>query len=148
MTTLLLGLIALTIGLVALGLIGFHPRRQVGMRISLRVLGVSSTIAGIAFLIQVGGILLPVANLVGLVILLPSLFVLVHLIWSAIQFIDSLDKEPKARVLAPRPDLSILNEMEDAQEPQPGRRRSFHSRRTRRSAARERMAKIEFLTGH
>jgi hypothetical protein len=144
--TILLGLLSLAIGGLGLSFAGFHKRRTY-LRWSLILLGSGSTALGLGLLYEAGGLGLAIGVPVGALILLPPVIVLVHLAWSAIQFVDSLDKDPMVR---PRPPLNLDALQQSLAEPkdQPTRQRSSEGRRIRRSTARQRLKQIEFLTGH
>jgi hypothetical protein len=140
MATLASGAIALVVGMLALGMCGATPRRRIGMRASLLVLGSFSTFAALAMLYRAGGF--PALAIVGSG--LTTLVGIGVVIWYFVAMIASVDEALTKREPLPPTDFAFLHQQ--ASQPSPAQpKRPTMSQRMGLTMSRERIASMTWF---
>lgn len=134
------GVIALVIGMVALGCAGAMSRRRSGLRLSFLVLGASSTIAALVLIYRAGGF--PALAFVGsgLTVLIGGSVVM----WYFVGLIASVDEALTPREPLPPTDFKFLHEQQ-SNPPSPQPRRRSLAERMGLTTAGQRIAKMGWM---
>jgi hypothetical protein len=141
----LLALIAMLVGMLALGTGGATTRRHYTMRWSLVLLGAFSTIVSLVQFYRIGGFPLLAFVGSGLIVLMGAAVVG----WYFVSMVASLDDRRRSAEPPPAPDFSFLSEQEindNDKAATPSVRLSL-TRRILGSTAADRIAGMRFLTG-
>ena len=134
------GLVALLIGMIALGSAGAMPRRRSALRLSFLVLSSFSTIAALLLIFRAGGF--PALALVG-----SGLTVLIGvsvLIWYFVGLIASVNVALTPRESPPPTDFAFLNQPGENAASKSPKRRSLAERMGLKTAG-ERIAKMGWM---
>ena len=140
MTNFMLGVIALLIGMIALGSAGATPRRRSALRFSFLVLGAFSTVAALMLIYRAGGFSALAFVGCGLTVLIGASIVICYFVG----LIGSIDEALTPREPPPPTDFSFLNHPRENPASSIPKRRSLAERMGLATAG-QRIAKMGWM---